>query len=67
MASDLKIVSVNDSVLVVKPVSDFSKTYFQDRPIISLKRKEFIVDKTLVFERLASHDSQFLPHASRWD
>jgi hypothetical protein len=49
---DLKIVSVNDSVLVVKPVSNFSKTYFQGRPIIRLKRKEFIVDKTLIFERL---------------
>ncbi|WP_233847470.1 hypothetical protein [Dyadobacter sp. CY326] len=49
---DLKIVSVNDSALVVKPVSEFSKKYFQDRPIIRLRRKELIVDKTLVFERL---------------
>lgn len=52
---DLKVVSLDDSILVVRPVSDLSKTYFQNRALISLKKKEYNIDKTIVFEKLVFH------------
>jgi len=52
---DLKVISCNDSILIVRPVSDLSKKYFQDRPFISLKKKRYISDKTIVFEKLVYH------------
>ncbi|MCF0057152.1 hypothetical protein [Dyadobacter sp. CY356] len=52
---DLKIISCNDSILVVSPISDLSKKYFQKRPIISLKNKKYIHDNTIVFEKLVYH------------
>jgi hypothetical protein len=55
---DLKVISRNDSVLVVKPVSKFSKDYFQNRPILKLERKPYLVDKTIKFEKLFYHASQ---------
>lgn len=52
---DLKVVNVNDSILIVRPVSDFSKQYFQNRSVITLKKKKYISDKTVVFEKLIYH------------
>lgn len=49
---DLKIVSCNDSNLVVKPVSKLSKKYFQNRPLLKFKRREHLIDSTIVFEKL---------------
>ncbi|WP_439558115.1 hypothetical protein [Dyadobacter sp.] len=49
---DLKIVSLSDSTLKVKPISKFSKSYFKNRPLIKLRRKEHLIDTTLVFEKL---------------
>ncbi|MDQ6482585.1 hypothetical protein [Dyadobacter sp. LHD-138] len=61
---DLKVVSVNDSILVVRPVSDFSKTYFQNRSVITLKKKKYISDKTIVFEKLIYHSKMSGPTAA---
>jgi hypothetical protein len=52
---DLKIVTLNDSNLVVSPVSDLSKAYFQNRSFLRLKRKEDLVDTTIVFEKMIYH------------
>jgi hypothetical protein len=55
---DLKIVRCNDSLLVVRPVSDLSKKYFQGRSVLTLKKKEYLVDKTLSFKKLVYHATQ---------
>jgi hypothetical protein len=52
---DLKIVSCNDSILILRPVSNFSKEYFQGRSVLTLKRKEYLFDKTISFEKLIYH------------
>lgn len=55
---DLKIVQANDFMLVVKPVSVLSKKFFQDRPVLTFKNKKYLVDKSLVFQKLVYHASQ---------
>jgi hypothetical protein len=55
---DLKIVSCSDSILIIRPVSKFSKTFFQNRPVLKLKKKQYLVDKTIVFEKLVYHASR---------
>lgn len=52
---DLKIVTHNDSNLVVRPVSALSKTYFQNRSTLTLKRKEYLIDTTIIFEKMIYH------------
>ncbi|KQS32915.1 hypothetical protein [Dyadobacter sp. Leaf189] len=52
---DLKIVSSNDSTLIVEPVSKLSKSYFQNRALLKLSRKEHLIDTTIVFEKLTYH------------
>lgn len=54
---DLKIVSSNDSLLVLEPVSDFSKAFFWDRPTLTLKKKDYLIDKSIQFEKLVYHAS----------
>jgi hypothetical protein len=55
---DLKIVSCDNSNLIVKPVSKLSKAYFQNRPLLKLRRKEQVIDTTFVFEKLVYHATQ---------
>ena len=52
---DLKVVSCNDLNLVVKPVSKLSKAYFQGRPLLKLRRKEQVIDTTIIFEKMTYH------------
>jgi hypothetical protein len=52
---DLKIISSNDSVLVVEPVSDFSRAFFWDKPAITLRKKPYLTDRTVSFEKLVYH------------
>jgi hypothetical protein len=52
---DLKIISSNDSVLVLEPVSDFSKAFFWDKPTLTLKKKDYLVDRAISFEKLVYH------------
>lgn len=59
---DLKIVSSNDSLLVLEPVSDFSKAFFLkasflERTTLTLKKKDYLIDKSIKFERLVYHAS----------
>ncbi|MCE7069061.1 hypothetical protein LZG74_02025 [Dyadobacter sp. CY327] len=55
---DLKVVSYDKSSLIVKPVSELSKAYFQNRPLLKLRRKEQVIDTTFVFEKLVYHATQ---------
>lgn len=52
---DLKIISSNDSVLVLEPVSDFSKAFFWDKPTLTLKKKDYLTDRAVSFEKLVYH------------
>ena len=52
---DLKIITCNDSILVVEPISDFSKAFFWDKPSITLRKKENLTDRTISFEKLVYH------------
>lgn len=52
---DLKVISSNDSILVVEPISDFSKAFFWDKPAITLRKKEYLTDRTISFEKLVYH------------
>ncbi|TLV00385.1 hypothetical protein [Dyadobacter luticola] len=52
---DLKIISSNNSSLVVRPVSKLSKKYFQNRPLLKLSRKQDLIDTTIVFEKMIYH------------
>lgn len=54
---DLKIISSNDSVLVLEPVSDFSKAFFGDKQTLTLKKKEYLTDRAISFEKLVYHSS----------
>ena len=54
---DLKILDLNDSLLVVKPISNFSKEFFGSENIITFKNQEFINDKTFMFDKLVFHTS----------
>lgn len=55
---DLKIIQASDFMMVVKPVSDLSKKFFQNRPVLTFKNKKYLIDKSLVFEKLVYHASQ---------
>lgn len=55
---DLKVVGSNKSSLIVKPVSKLSKAYFQNRPLLKLRRKEQVIDTTIVFEKLVYRATQ---------
>lgn len=58
---DLKIVANDESNLVVRPVSGLSKAFFQKRSLLRLKRKEQLIDRTIVFEKVIYHAT------SEWD
>ncbi len=54
---DLKIIKLNDSQLIVKPASKFSKNFFDSENAITLKNQEYITDKSFIFEKLVFHTS----------
>ncbi|WP_159466735.1 hypothetical protein [Dyadobacter sp. 3J3] len=54
---DLKIISVNDSILVLKPASDFSKKLFQNKSILTLKKRQYLVDNKIKFEKIVFQSS----------
>jgi len=54
---DLKIIELNDSLLIIKPASKFSKNFFNSENIIIFKNQEYITDKTFKFEKLVFHTS----------
>ena len=52
---DLKILSLTDSFVRVKPVSKFSKEFFRDKAELMFKRQEFSIDDSLKFEKIVFH------------
>jgi hypothetical protein len=53
----LKILTVNDSVLVAKPMSKHSKDFFHTEEPIHFKRQELIKDKDFKLDQLIFHAS----------
>ena len=54
---DLQIIRFNDTNLVVKPVSDFSKSFFNDKKILTFTKQEYLIDKDISFEKIIFHTS----------
>jgi len=54
---DLKILNLNDSLLIAKPISNFSKEFFGSENIITFKNQKYINDKTFMFDKLVFHTS----------
>jgi hypothetical protein len=54
---DLKILELNDSILIVKPSSEKSISYFQKSIPIKLIKQEFIKDPDFKFEKIIFHTS----------
>ncbi len=54
---DLKIINLNDCLLVVKPISKFSKAFFGLENTITFKNQKYINDKTFMFDKLVFHTS----------
>jgi hypothetical protein len=55
---DLKISKLTDSVLIVSPVSEFSKKFFNDQQQLRFQRQDHITDTTLHFEKIVFHTSK---------
>jgi hypothetical protein len=55
---DLKIIELSDSLLIVKPVSKFSKKFFNSEKIIIFKNQKYITDKSFKFEKLVFYKSE---------
>ncbi len=55
---DLIILSNNDTDLIVQPVSELSKTFFQNRKSLKFTRQEYSIDKTIHFEKIIYHASE---------
>jgi hypothetical protein len=47
-----KVIQVNDSFLIVRPLSSFAKQYFTNRDSIKFVRQEYAVDTSIKFEKL---------------
>lgn len=52
---DLKIVSLSDTFLVVKPISKHSISFFNNKSVIKFKRQEYSIDSKIEFEKLVFH------------
>ena len=55
---DLKIIKSNDTSLIVRPVSSFSKKFFQDKPQLKFIRQAFNIDNTIKFEKIIFHTKE---------
>lgn len=54
---DFKIQNLNDSILIIKPISKFSINFFGNDNPITFKNQNFIEDKSFEFEKLIFHTS----------
>ena len=52
-----KILFLSDTFLIVKPISEYSKKFFQSRDTIKFVRQEYAVDTTIKFEKIVYHTS----------
>ena len=55
---DLKIIKLTDTTIELKPVSKFSKTFFQDKPKLVFTRQQFAVDTSIKFEKIIFHTTE---------
>lgn len=49
---DFKILRSSDSILVLKPISEFSKTFFNNTETLKFVKQDFNVDSTLKFKKI---------------
>jgi len=49
---DFKILRNSDSILILKPISEFSKTFFNNAETLKFVKQDFNVDSTLKFKKI---------------
>lgn len=55
---DLKVIKSSDTSFVVRPVSSFSKKFFQGKPNLAFTKQKFAVDTTIRFEKIIFHTTE---------
>jgi len=50
-----KILNITDTFLIVKPITDFSMKFFQNRDTIKFVRQEYAIDTSFKFEKIIYH------------
>lgn len=55
---DLKVIKSNDTSFVVRPVSAFSKKFFQDKPKLTFTKQAFAVDTSINFDKIIFHTTE---------
>ena len=55
---DLKIITLTDSLLVVSPVSTFSKKFFLNQDTLYFQRQDYTIDNTFRFEKIIFHTTR---------
>lgn len=55
---DLKVIKSNDTSLVVRPVSSFSKKFFQYKPKLTFTKQAFTVDASIKFDKIIFHTTE---------
>ena len=54
---DFKLLKVNDSILKLKPISNPSISFFDNKKTITFLSQKFIIDKSFDFEKIIFHSS----------
>lgn len=55
---DMKIVEQNDSILIIKPIGDHTKRFFQKSEPIKFVKRDYIKNEHFLFEKLIFHTSE---------
>jgi len=58
----LKILYQSDSILIVRPITNFSRNFFQNRESIKFVRQEYSIDTTIIFEKIVYHTTNDCLH-----
>lgn len=52
---DLKIINLTDSFLIVQPVSELSRKYFNNQPVLKFTRQQYTIDKSIKLDKIIFH------------
>jgi len=55
---DLKVIKSSDTSFVARPVSSFSKKFFQDKPELTFTKQEFAIDTAIKFDKIIFHTTE---------
>ena len=55
---DFLTIQITDTVLIVQPISDLSKEFYENKDTVRLIRQEYLVDESIEFEKLIFHTTR---------